>query len=578
MSETLESEEEFRFLADQSNPTVDERGDVPIDHGWAWVVLAASIVINVLYAGVLKSFGIFFIEILDVYGGAVSTTSLISGLQFTVYCTANVPVLMILLRYQSVRTCQLIGITFSSLAYALSSLTTRLDLLILCQSLLNGLSIALIVPTGIVLVGRYFRKHIGLANGMLMAALSLGGLVMPPLIQNIVREYTLHGALLLTSGIVFNALPAAILQRPPEFYRRIYRIKTKGLLASKQGIVFPNPKHTNEVNSLVGKVNEIRLKHHISTSETELPKKTTQNGKTIINGDGSLNASSMPNLLYSQHQKYISEDQYQKEATDGKRFKLKLQQFSSLPTFECTSVSNISISQENLFTNQALSKTETKTVETSSLCSMLCRTFTNCIESGRMLLKNRLFLIFVGFYTTGTISNETITLYLPPFAKENGIESSKIAMLISIHSVCDFLGRVLCGWLADLGGIRKHHIILVSQVFTALLPQLAYFYNSFLMFAIFAASFGFMSGVIFAISNPVLKEIVGDEHFASAIAIAIFIKGAVLGGMIPLLGYLRDATCTYHVTFHCMGATSVVAVCVLVLFSSVIPKHSSPGV
>ncbi|XP_033759356.1 monocarboxylate transporter 13-like [Pecten maximus] len=574
MSETEETEEDHssHFLPDQRERFGDEHCELPIDQGWAWVVLAASTVINILYAGVLKSFGIFFVEILDVYGGTVSTTSLILGLQFTVYCTANVPVLMILLRYQSVRRCQLVGIILSALAYALSSLTNRLELLILCQSLLNGLSIALIVPTGIVQVSKYFRKRIGLANGILMAGLSLGGLVMPPMIQLIVLEYTLHGALLLTSGIIFNALPAAVLQRPPEFYRRIFTLKRKNYLGVLQHIISSDSKDTkiyNKKNHPLVTEHDNQMKYKMSTSEGTLP--IALGNKMMKKGepDLQLTTNSLPNLLHSGCEKYHNQVRHHRVSIDAK----DLRHFSSMSAFECADVSSISFSQQNVSTEENISDMGSQASRSSR--HWLRIMLTQCKESGVTLLKNRSFLIFVGFYTTGTISNETITTYLPPYAKETGIESTNVAMLISIHSVCDFVGRLLSGYLADTHWIKKHHLILVSQVFTAILPQLNYFYDSFLMFSIFAALFGLMSGIIFAISNPLLKEIVGDENFAAAIGIAIFVKGVVLGGMVPLLGFLRDATCTYHVTFHCMGATSCVAVCILILFGVVFPKHSS---
>ncbi|XP_021376680.1 monocarboxylate transporter 9-like isoform X2 [Mizuhopecten yessoensis] len=525
MSEITETEEgvSSRFLAETERPygSMEDGDDVPVDQGWAWVVLA------------------------------------------------DLPVLMILLRYQSVRTCQLIGIIISTLAYALSSLTSRLDILILCQSVLNGLSIALIVPTGIVQVGRYFRKHIGLANGVLMAGLSLGGLVMPSLIQLIVQEYTLHGALLLTSAIVLNALPAAVLQRPPEFYRRLYKIKWKQRLATSQEMISCESENTNNVNEmdlLVGTKNKNKLGYQISTSETKLStlhsKRATRREKDVT-----LTSNSMPELLHSQHQTRHKKDIHFQKVTDINEFR----HFSSMSAFECASVPNLSLSPERRSKEQAKSDLGSEDWLTVSCIPTV---IASCKESGRILLKNKIFLIFVAFYTTGTISNETVTIYLPPHAKETGIESSNIAWLISIHSVCDFLGRVLCGYLADLRWMKKHNLILVSQVVTALLPQFIYLYDTFFKLAIFAALFGLMSGVVFAISSPVLKDIVNEEHFASAIAVAIFVKGAVLGGMIPLLGYLRDLTGTYHVTFHCMGATSVLAVCVLILFAIVISKHS----
>ncbi|XP_069104321.1 monocarboxylate transporter 5-like isoform X2 [Argopecten irradians] len=542
----------------------DDDDGVPIDHGWAWVVLVASTVINILYAGVLKSFGILFIEILDVYGGTVSTTSLITGLQFTVYCTTNLVVMMVLLRYQSVRTCQVIGILFSASAYILSSLTTRLELLIVCQSILNGTSIAFIIPTGIVLIGRYFRARIGLANGIFSAGLSLGGLVMPPLIQFIVEKYTLHGALLLTSGVVLNALPAAILQRPHDFFRRIYMLKRKSSRTPRK-IMFSDSKCSENRNTMDILHKESKC---VISEEARLPAVIPE--MEMLNGetDSQLTAKSLPDLSITKNRKVPIDFINHREMSEDK----VILQFSSVPLFfEYADVSSFALSEED-FTAAAKGS---RTVQIYRLPqSRICTVLTQCKDSAGVLLKNKLFFIFIGFYTFGTVSGETSTLYLPPFAKENGIDGSQIAALISINSICDLIGKILSGYLADRHWLKIHDIILVSQIFTALLPQFNSFYDSFLEFSMFSAILGSMSGVIFALSIPLLREIVGEKNFAPAIGITVFIRSVILSGIIPLLGYLRDVTGTYHVTFHCMGATSFVSVCMLFLLKVYYPKCS----
>ena len=53
------------------------------DEGWAWVVLVAAFFCNVCFDGIIFSFGIIFIELLDAFGESKSDTawigSVISG-------------------------------------------------------------------------------------------------------------------------------------------------------------------------------------------------------------------------------------------------------------------------------------------------------------------------------------------------------------------------------------------------------------------------------------------------------------------------------------------------------------------
>ena len=51
--------------ATQSNP----------DSGWAWIVLASSFLLTILFGGVLMSFGVFYLEFLDDFNQGKTMTS-----------------------------------------------------------------------------------------------------------------------------------------------------------------------------------------------------------------------------------------------------------------------------------------------------------------------------------------------------------------------------------------------------------------------------------------------------------------------------------------------------------------------
>ena len=60
------------------------------DRGWAWVILITALLCNVVFDGILYSFGVFYVEFLDYFGEGVTKTSWIGSTVGAVYlCTGR---------------------------------------------------------------------------------------------------------------------------------------------------------------------------------------------------------------------------------------------------------------------------------------------------------------------------------------------------------------------------------------------------------------------------------------------------------------------------------------------------------
>ena len=75
---------------------------------------------------------------------------------------------------------------------------------------------AAIHSPSIIILGRYFDKRRGFANGIAIAAGSLGGFATPIIFTKLMEEYSIRGALLLQSAILLNIVLAASFFRPTE--------------------------------------------------------------------------------------------------------------------------------------------------------------------------------------------------------------------------------------------------------------------------------------------------------------------------------------------------------------------------
>lgn len=58
---------------------------VPPDGGWGWLVLAGSMMVNILIPGTIKSFGVLFVEFLDVFKASPATAAWIPALCYFLY-------------------------------------------------------------------------------------------------------------------------------------------------------------------------------------------------------------------------------------------------------------------------------------------------------------------------------------------------------------------------------------------------------------------------------------------------------------------------------------------------------------
>jgi MFS family permease len=70
------------------------------------------------------------------------------------------------------------------------------------------------------------------------------------------------------------------------------------------------------------------------------------------------------------------------------------------------------------------------------------------------LFKNYKFklLMLIGFLC---IFGSALTItFIPPYAKDYNIPDDKIALLITISAICDFIGRFSVAWVADSGVIE----------------------------------------------------------------------------------------------------------------------------
>lgn len=166
------------------------------DRGYAWVVLAASTVINAFSWGASGSFGVFLATFLSTnqYPGARKIDfAFVGGLQFGVGLMVS-PFVIQAIRKLPFKLVIVAGAFVQAGAYIAASFATRMWHLYLSQGLLNGIGIGMVFITANAAIPLWFAKRRGMANGIFTAGSGIGSIIFSLSVQALIDRVGLHWA------------------------------------------------------------------------------------------------------------------------------------------------------------------------------------------------------------------------------------------------------------------------------------------------------------------------------------------------------------------------------------------------
>ncbi|XP_042331407.1 monocarboxylate transporter 13-like isoform X2 [Sceloporus undulatus] len=183
------------------------------DGGWGWMVVLAGFMQTALVFGVIRSFGVFFVEFVAYFGETSSAVSWVISAGVAILQFAS-PMGSALSSRYGARPVVMAAGSLASLGLLLASFSTSLTHLYLSIGLVAGLGWALVFTPSMAAVAHYFEKRRTLATGLAVSGAGVSSLAFSPIFQYLVGLYGWQGALLLLSGMSLNLLAAGALLRP----------------------------------------------------------------------------------------------------------------------------------------------------------------------------------------------------------------------------------------------------------------------------------------------------------------------------------------------------------------------------
>ncbi|KAG8040360.1 hypothetical protein G9C98_000931 [Cotesia typhae] len=138
------------------NVEISPKGEwIPPDGGWGWLVLLAAVMVNVLIPGTIKSFGVLFVEFLNVFESGSAMAAWIPALCYFLYSSLG-PLSSILSVRYSYLTVTLIGGTFAAVGMMLSFFADSIVFLCVSYGVFLGIGAGLAFPPTVYIVTSYF--------------------------------------------------------------------------------------------------------------------------------------------------------------------------------------------------------------------------------------------------------------------------------------------------------------------------------------------------------------------------------------------------------------------------------------
>ncbi|XP_068617386.1 monocarboxylate transporter 14 isoform X2 [Battus philenor] len=186
----------------------------PPDGGYGWVVVFASFMCNLVVDGIAYTFGIFLPELVTYFGEGKGTVAWVGSLLSGVYLAAG-PVVSALCNKYGCRAVCVAGSLVATTAFALSTLSKSVTMMMITYGLLGGIGFGMIYLPSVVAVGYYFETRRSLATGIAVCGSGVGTFSFAPLAAILLKEFgSWQNANLLLAGLILNCAVFGALMRP----------------------------------------------------------------------------------------------------------------------------------------------------------------------------------------------------------------------------------------------------------------------------------------------------------------------------------------------------------------------------
>uniref|UniRef100_A0A182QJX4 Major facilitator superfamily (MFS) profile domain-containing protein n=1 Tax=Anopheles farauti TaxID=69004 RepID=A0A182QJX4_9DIPT len=180
------------------------------------------------------------------------------------------------------------------------------------------------------------------------------------------------------------------------------------------------------------------------------------------------------------------------------------------------------------------------------------------------LLKDPIYVNIVLGISFALYSDLAFFTIQPMYLFMLSFSKADVSLIIAIGAGADLISRIFLAISSTCLNIKARYVYLAGALFTIIARFGFLCVFDFYGMAIVTAIMGFLRTWIHVPLPLVFSEYLPQERFPSGYGLFMFLQGNITFAIGPIVGYIRDVTGSYTVSFHVL--TLVMALCVIPWF------------
>ena len=383
-----------------------------------------------------------------------------------------------------------------------------------------GLAVSMIHAPVTAAIGEYFDKKRGFANGLAYSGASFGGLIFAPIITALFNKYGYTGTMMLVGGMAFNMLISGALMRPMSFYNRelessnsqVERLQSvdtvsvqtenNGIIlkdviskgAGQTGIIHSGNIHKHE-NMVLGDHNPRIKLIKDQLSPRTFVRSDSHDPSQVREPSGAASGAASPLLLrhrawsVGSRQRTVSETSKMSNTFNHIVESLSRSKVALYASTEFVYGSVVDIKE---ITPAECDDTDDDESNKRSVCSKVKKSISKSfrILFDKSLIKNPVFRMFLFMAFMVAPSNVFLCVSLAPHAKDLGVSSSDIGILMSVLSGCGTASRIISALCADRNFVKLTTMLAGASIFVGVFANCVKLFQTYTTLIVFAAVLG----------------------------------------------------------------------------------------
>ncbi|KYM93885.1 Monocarboxylate transporter 12 [Cyphomyrmex costatus] len=444
-----------------------------------------------------------------------------------------------------------------------------------------GIGAGLSFPPTVYIVTQYFEKLRGMANGLCISGSAIGTIVLPPLLQYLLDCFGYRGAVLIMGAITLNTLVCGLLYHPVEQHMKIVPLDDgidnealtldESIGGKQESTVEKMEEDAKFGDEPIRKFSDLSHNQHNAVLKTT-KKASCKPEKASCKPQKKLDYKTSDTVVGLRYD--VIKDEIPRENTpNASEFRMTIRPSHAKEDDDDLNSVTQNLSRRGSAEKDVKSHSDSlqigknpkedsrmrdEELKRDDVCSKLAKT-PKKHENKKApffdlsVLKDPIYLVILISNSTSAISNTNFMILLPSYAITEGFDKNSSALLLSIVSALDLVGRIGGASLSDIDFVPKYYYFVgglgTSGIALALLPMA----TSYTMLSFFCGLFGLSSGMYIGITTVILADMLGTEKLSSSYGISLFVNGVLQLVGPPICGVIFENILSYKPIFLAFG-------------------------